>query len=99
MLGEALFEEGREAHRLYGSLEAGSPEGIDILRRRSLALAFDQALLENDRVGRIDDGEPSEAWIAPHRSRPADCAAPIVTDQGEAFEADRVRQGEEIVDQ
>ena len=40
------------AHRLDRMLEAGHPEGVDIMRRRALLGILDQAFLEDDRVGR-----------------------------------------------
>ena len=66
---------------------AGCAEGGDILRGGALVGVLDQRLLEDPRVGRVDDGEPLDARIAAQRRRPGDRAAPIVADQREAVDA------------
>ena len=78
---EGPIEEPVEAILFDQLLESRRAEGGDILRSGALVLVLDQALLEDDRVGRVDDRQPGQAGIAAQRRAPRDRAAPVMADQ------------------
>ena len=53
------------------------------MRGGALVGVFDQALLEDHRMRRVDDRQPRQARIAAQRRAPGDRAAPVVADQRE----------------
>ena len=63
MAAEALGEEGLQPHRLYALLHQRVAEGIDILRGGALCGILDDALLEDQRVGGVDDDQPRVANV------------------------------------
>jgi hypothetical protein len=63
-----------------------------------LSLVLDHALLEDQRVGRVDDHQPLQAIGMLQRRRPGDRAAPIVADEGEASDPERVGEREQVLD-
>ena len=72
------------ALRLDHFLEARRSEGRDVLRRGALIGVFDQAFLEDHRMGRVDDREAGQPRVAAQCRRPRNRAAPVVADQREA---------------
>ena len=60
---------------------------------------LDQALLKDDRMRRIDDGEARQPRIAAQRGAPGDRAAPVVADQRELLDPERIGERENVVDQ
>ena len=70
----------------------GRAERGDILRSRALVRVLDQALLEDHRMRRVDDGQPRQPRIAAQRRGPGDRAAPVVADQREPSRAQAHRR-------
>ena len=52
-----------------------------------------------DRMRRIDDRQPRQPRIAAKRRTPGDRSAPVVADQRETFDPQRVGEREDVVDQ
>ena len=87
MAAEGLGVEGLAAHRRDALLHRRIAEGVDILRGGALGRVLDQALLEDERMRRVDDDEALDPVGMAQRRQPGDRAAPIVADQGEALRA------------
>ena len=79
-------------------LHAGITERGDILAGGALGGILDQALLEDQGMGRVDDHEALDPVRMAQRREPGDGAAPIVADQGEASDLERVGERDQVLD-
>ena len=68
------------------------------MRGGALGRVLDQALLEDERVRRVDDDQALDPVGMAQRRQPGDRAAPIVADQGEAAEPERVGERDQVLD-
>ena len=89
---ERLLVEGLDPHRRDARLDRGVAERIDILGGGALRLVLDQALLEDERMRRVDYDEPADPSREAERCKPGRGAAPIVADQGEIRRSQAHRQ-------
>jgi len=96
---KGLLEEPLITHRLDRLLEPRGAERRDILRCGPLLRILDQALLEDPGVRRVDDREPGQPLGPFQRRRPGDRTTPVMADQSESLEAQRIRQVEYVVDE
>ena len=97
--GKALFEEGLETHPRDSRLHFRVAKRADILRSNALGLVLNDRPLEDRRMRRIDDAEPLDPGIAAQRRGPGDRAAPIMPDQREPVDPERIGQREQVGDQ
>ena len=67
-------------------------------RGGALRGVVDQALLEDQRMRRVDDDQPGDAVGMAQRRQPGDRAAPVVADQREALELQRVGERDQVLD-
>ena len=98
MAGEGLGVEGLQPHRLDPVLHPGIAEGGDILAGGALRGIVDQALLEDQRMGRVDDDQPLQPVRVAQSREPGDGAAPVVANQSEAVQLQMVGEREQILD-
>ena len=77
---------------------AGLRKAFDILRGGALGRVLDQALLEDERVRRVDDDQALDPVRMAERGQPGDRAAPIVADQSEALQFQRIGQRDQVLE-
>jgi len=97
--GEGRVEEPVEPFGFDQFPEARNSESRDVLRGGTLIRVFDQALLKDHRMRRVDDCEASQPRIPAKGRAPGDRSAPVVSDERERFDRQRIGERENVVDQ
>src|SRR3546814_17040699 len=92
MAAEALLEEGFQPHRLDHLFHPGASKGAHILRGGALRLVLDHGLLEDERMRRVGDHQPLDARRVGQRRQPGYCPAPVVAEEREALDPERLSE-------
>ena len=79
-------------------VERGVAEPADVLAGLALRLIVEQRALEDEGVRGVDDDQPRDARRLLQRRQPRDRAAPVVTDQREAIDAEMIGECDQVGD-